>query len=147
MTKSRAPCEFLARSLLLLCAVTLASCSMMPGTGGDRNRVALSGSQEVPPVPTSASGAGTITVKPDGTVSGSVTTTGITSTVAHIHTGAPGTNGPVIIPLAKAGETYTVPPGAKLTDAQMSSYRQGNLYVNVHSAKYPGGEIRAQMTP
>ena len=136
-----------ARSLVLLCAMTLASCSMMPGAGSDGNRLTLSGSQEVPPVPTSASGTGTITVGADGTVTGTVTTTGITSTVAHIHTGAPGTNGPVIVPLAKAGETYTVPPGAKLTDAQMSSWRQGNLYVNVHSAKYPGGEIRAQLKP
>jgi hypothetical protein len=124
----------------------LASCSMMPA-GPAQHRLALSGAEEVPPVATSATGAGIITIGPDGAVSGSVTTSGITSTVAHIHTGAPGTNGPVIIPFTKSGETYTAPPGARLSEAQMESYRAGNLYFNVHSAKYPGGEIRAQIRP
>ena len=34
---------------------------------------------------------------------------------------------------------------AKLTEAQYAAYKAGNLYVNVHSAKNPGGEIRAQL--
>ena len=35
----------------------------------------------------------------------------------------------------------------KLNEAQMASYKAGDLYVNVHSAKNPGGEIRAQLKP
>ena len=35
--------------------------------------------------------------------------------------------------------------GVKLTEAQMASFKAGNLYVNVHSAANPGGEIRGQL--
>ena len=35
--------------------------------------------------------------------------------------------------------------GAKLTEAQYESYKAGKLYVNVHSARNPGGEIRGQL--
>ena len=109
-------------------------------------KVALSGAQEVPPVSSPASGTGTITVNDDGTVSGSLTTTGIASTAAHIHVGSAGKNGPVIVPLAKSGDNgYSVPASAKLTGEQMKSLKTGDLYVNVHSAAHPGGEIRAQL--
>jgi hypothetical protein len=111
-------------------------------------KVTLSGDQEVPAVKTAAAGSGTISVAADKSVSGSVTTTGVAGTMAHIHEGAPGKNGGVVIPLAKGGDnTWTVPAGAKLTDAQYSSFKAGNLYVNVHSAANPGGEIRGQLKP
>lgn len=111
--------------------------------------VTLSGAQEVPPVTTQGSGSGTITVNEDKSVSGSVKITGFTATAAHIHTGAAGKNGPVIIPLTKSsdGSTWSVPAGAKLTDAQYNDYKAGNLYVNVHSAAYKGGEVRGQLKP
>jgi hypothetical protein len=110
-------------------------------------KVALAGDQEVPPVKSAGSGAGTIVVGTDKSVSGSVMTTGISGTAAHIHEGAAGKNGAVIIPLTKAGDTYAVPAGAKLTDAQLASFQAGNLYVNVHTAANPGGELRAQLKP
>jgi len=34
-----------------------------------------------------------------------------------------------------------------LTEAQMRSYKAGQLYVNVHSAANKGGEIRGQLEP
>src|SRR5262249_46844049 len=68
-------------------------------------KVTLSGSQEVPPVTTSATGSGTITVGDDRTVSGSVTTTGVVGVAAHIHQAAPGQNGSAIIPLTKSGDS------------------------------------------
>ena len=43
-------------------------------------KVTLSGSQEVPPVMTSASGVGSIMVAPDGSLSGTITTTAVTTT-------------------------------------------------------------------
>lgn len=111
-------------------------------------KVTLSGDQQVPPVSTSASGSGTIAVSSDQSVSGTVTVSGMEATAAHIHDGARGQNGPVIIPLTKTSEnTWAVPSGAKLTDAQYKSYLAGNLYVNVHSAAHKGGEIRAQVNP
>lgn len=108
-------------------------------------KVTLSGANEVPPVMTSASGGGMITVGDDGSVSGSVTTTGVAGTAAHIHRAPAGKNGPVIVPLTKEGDTYKVPAGAKFTEAQMASFKAGNLYINVHSAANPGGEIRGQL--
>jgi hypothetical protein len=108
-------------------------------------KVTLSGANEVPPVTTSASGSGTITVADDGAVSGSVTTKGVQGTAAHIHLGAAGKNGPVIVPLAKDGDTYTAPSGAKLSADQMSAFKAGELYVNVHSEANKGGEIRGQL--
>ncbi len=114
----------------------------------DQVKVTLSGVQEVPAVATSAAGGGTITVNPDMTVSGSVTTTGVAGTMAHIHEAAAGKNGPVIIPLTKSGDgTWSVAAGAKLTEAQYAAYKAGNLYVNVHSAEHKGGEVRGQLQP
>ena len=142
------------RKLFIIAAVlALAACatyqdkapSWMPGSGAVS--VKLSGAEEVPPVNATGSGSGTIRVASDGSVSGSVTTTGVPGTMAHIHQGAKGENGPVIIPLTKNGDTYTVPAGAKLNDAQMKAFKAGNLYVNVHSAQHKGGELRAQLRP
>jgi hypothetical protein len=108
-------------------------------------KVTLSGANEVPPVTTSASGEGTISIAGDGTVSGSVTTKGIQGTMAHIHLGAAGKNGSVIVPFVKDGDTYKAPAGAKLNAEQMKAFKAGDLYFNVHSAAHPGGEIRGQL--
>jgi len=52
----------------------------------------------------------------------------------------------VIVPFTKISDNvFVAPESARLTDAQYASYKAGNLYVNVHSAKNPGGEIRAQI--
>jgi hypothetical protein len=136
-----------------LALLALASCatykdnmpSWMPGS--DAVSVKLSPSDEVPPTSSDAAGKGSIRVAADGSVSGSVSTTGVQGTMAHIHQGAKGANGPVIVPLTKSGDTYTVPAGAKLNESQMSAFKAGNLYVNVHSDKYKGGEVRGQLTP
>ena len=128
----------LAVLALVACAHTMA---------GKRVNVTLSGAEEVPPVSTAARGSGGFTIGDDGAVSGSVTTTGVQGTMAHIHMAARGQNGPVIVPLTKSGDTYTAPAGAKLNDAQMAAYKAGNLYVNVHSDANKGGEVRGQLNP
>ena len=112
----------------------------------DGHRVVLQGSQEVPAISTAASGTGIIKIGTDRSVSGSITTSGINATAAHIHEGAMGTNGPVIVPLTKSSDnSWSVPSGAKLTESQYASHVAGNLYVNVHSVAHPGGEIRGQV--
>ena len=131
--------------LLVGAAGLIASCaSMAPLVGGQR--LTLSGAEEVPPVTTPATGEAVVDIKPDRSVTAKVTVTGMAATASHIHEAAAGTNGPVIVPFTKtADNTFEAAPGAKLTDAQYESYKQGKLYVNVHSAKNPGGEIRAQL--
>src|SRR5215467_5529681 len=121
----------------------LAGCAGM--TGG-KVPVQLSGSQEVPPVTGSGSGTADILVSPSKcqtaasgswctAVTGTVKTSGVSGTAAHIHQGKAGQNGPVIITLTKtADDTWVVPPFTFLTDAQYISYVDGDLYVNVHSA-------------
>jgi CHRD domain-containing protein len=110
--------------------------------------VKLTGDQEVPAVASAAAGVGTIVINNDKSVSGSIKTSGIDATMAHIHLAEPGKNGPPIIPLKKTAEnTWSVPEGAKLTDEQYKSFKEGNLYVNVHSAEHKGGEIRTQLKP
>lgn len=121
---------------------------MMDGRMQGMSTLQLDGSQEVPPVDTAANGRGDITVSSDKSVSGSIATTGINGTIAHIHEGAAGTNGPAIIKLVKSADnTWVVPIGAMLTDKQYASYMSGNLYVNIHSAAHPDGEIRTQLSP
>jgi hypothetical protein len=111
-------------------------------------KVELSGNDEVPAVSSSASGSGTITIDDDKTVSGSVTTTGVMGTMAHIHMAPAGKNGPPIVTLTKTADNeWSVPPGTLLTDEQFANFKAGNLCINVHSAAYPSGEIRGQLQP
>jgi hypothetical protein len=111
-------------------------------------KVTLSGGEETPPVTTSATATGVIKIANDKTVTGSIKTTGIEGTVAHIHVGGPGQSGPPIITLEKAADgVWSVPAGSKLSDEQYASFTAGNLYVNVHSAEHKPGEIRAQLKP
>jgi hypothetical protein len=131
---------FAVAALLLSTACS----SMNPKDSG----ATLTGAQEVPANPSTASGKSMIVIGADKTVTGSVEVTGMTPTAAHIHEAAKGANGPVIVPFTKTGaNTFAPPPGAKLTDEQYASYQAGKLYLNVHSATYPGGEIRLQLAP
>jgi hypothetical protein len=113
----------------------------------DTMQVKLSGSEEVPPITSSNSGSGSITINDDGSVSGSVTASGFAPTAAHIHEGKAGTIGKVIVPFTKEGDTFSAPPGAKLTPDQMKAFKDGDLYVNIHSAAHPVGEVRAILKP
>lgn len=143
----------LRRSLLLAAgsfALLAAGCSSVPSWmgGGQAVHIDLGGGQEVPPVVVDGTGSGTITVASGGAVSGSVTTQNVAGIAAHIHQGAIGENGPVIIPLQKtAANTWSVPKGAKLNDMQMAAFKRGDLYVNVHTARHRGGEVRGQIIP
>jgi hypothetical protein len=110
-------------------------------------QVRLDGSKEVPPVATSAYGTGTVNIAADRSVTVTVSVVDMTATAAHIHEAAAGANGPVVVPLTRIAENaFVAPDRAHLTEAQYASYKAGNLYLNVHSAKHPGGEVRAQIT-
>jgi hypothetical protein len=117
----------------------------MPGSGAIK--VSLAGTEEVPPLNVAGSGSGAFRVAEDGAITGSVTTKDVAGTMAHIHRGAKGINGPVLVPLDKKGDTYSVPAGRKLTAEQMQLLKSGSLYVNVHTNRNKGGEVRGQLQP
>ena len=129
--------------------VALAACATVSDmwSGGKTVNVNLTGAEQNPPVSTAASGSGSFTVGADGSVKGSVSTTGVQGTAAHIHRGAKGSNGGVAVGLTKNGDTYSAPDGAKLNEADQAAFKAGGLYVNVHSAANKGGEIRGQLQP
>ena len=110
--------------------------------------IIANGLQEVPAVTTTASGAGAFTLNTStGALSGSVTITGMTANMAHIHEGEMGVNGDVLIGLtAGASGMLSVPANTTLTAEQMNVMADGGLYTNFHSDAFPSGEIRGQIT-
>jgi hypothetical protein len=82
-------------------------------------------------------------------------------TASHIHAGAAGTAGPVVVnfapPLTASNDfTYTgtvkdtefllrPDQGIRSADDMFQAILGGNSYVNVHSSVNPGGEIRGQL--
>ena len=136
-----------------LAAILAAGCA-----GVGKAPAKLTGAQEVPPVGGNASGTTDITIvftQCTGASSnrcpqalGTVTTSGVVGTAAHIHRGKPGQNGPVILPLVKKDDnTWVVPDRGYISDSDYGAYQDGELYVNVHSANNPNGEIRGQLAP
>ena len=110
----------------------------------------LTGTQEVPSVTTTATGEGTFIV--DTTtraISGRVTTTNLTGTIAHIHPGAPSVSGSPIVPLFETttgSGIWEVPTGTVLSTINYELFLNSGLYVNVHSDANPTGEIRGQIS-
>jgi hypothetical protein len=74
-----------------------------------------------------------------------ITYTGFTPVAWHIHKAAAGVNGGVIFNL---GTTFSTPFMfmQTLDAAQESDLKAGLYYVNLHSATYPNGEIRGQLS-
>ncbi|MGE5273642.1 MAG: CHRD domain-containing protein [Verrucomicrobiota bacterium] len=63
---------------------------------------------------------------------------------AHVHLGRPGIAGPVAVPLC--GPCVSGAHGRKNVTAKVrSALLSGGAYVNVHTARNPGGEIRGQV--
>ena len=142
----------ITQSTLLAAAVTLSGCAWMSSmTGSDTTSMknALTGAQEVPAVTTSGSGSVDSSFdKSTNSLSWTVTYSGLSGpvTAGHIHGPAPaGTNAGVVIPFT--GDLSSPIKGkATLTAAQVADLTAGRYYVNLHTAKNPGGEIRGQLT-
>ncbi|OLD35435.1 MAG: hypothetical protein AUI50_02200 [Crenarchaeota archaeon 13_1_40CM_2_52_14] len=129
--------------------------------------ISLTGSQQVGPVTTDAFGMATVRLIDNGTaISFQVIVCDIINvTASHIHVGAAGTNGPVIIPFIH-GVLFSSLHGCKTlaegtrTAADLNTQASpsitswndfvkallaGNTYVNVHTTANPGGEIRGKL--
>lgn len=136
----------IARTFIAAAALGLGACAQQMRDIDSGQQVRLWGSNEVPPAVTQAYGTGVVYVLPDRSLSVTLSVIDMVPTAAHIYEGAAGSNGPVIVPLDKISENaFVAPNNAQLTEAQYAAYKAGNLYINVHSAKYPGGEVRAQL--
>jgi hypothetical protein len=133
----------------LLVLAVLAACG---GTGDSRTlpkvfSSTLTGTEETPPNNSAGKGAGILVFHPDDkSFTATVVTTGVADTIAHIHEGAPGVAGPIIFPLTKLPGSVQWKASGTLTPQQEASLKAGNYYFNVHSAAYPEGEVRGQIT-
>lgn len=111
----------------------------------------LSGANEVPANASTARGTVIVrfnTATNELELSGNYEGLSAAVTGSHIHNAAAGSNGPVIVNLANSGGTFGVLNAtATLTDPQETALMNGEMYVNVHSSNFPGGEIRAQLLP
>lgn len=106
----------------------------------------MSGSSEVPANASTAGGTVSGTYTPStNALSYTVTYTGMTPTMGHIHFGRPGKKGIVTIPFGNA-LTSPITGTTTLSPAQADSLKNGRMYANLHSATYGDGEIRANLT-
>jgi hypothetical protein len=107
----------------------------------------LSGANEAPtPVVSSATGGVTGTYnKTTKTLNVTVNYAGIAPTAWHIHKGAAGTAGGVVFNFGTDFKTPFSSIPLVLTEAQETDLLTGLYYVNIHSVKNPGGEIRGNL--
>ncbi len=110
----------------------------------------LLGHNEATPVVTSAKGLAQFTLINTDTLQYQLAVSDIISiTMAHIHLGAIGQNGPVIHGLYNGSETFNaanpISGVITLTAQSMVDLLTGYYYVNVHTAANPSGEIRGQI--
>ncbi|TMK40395.1 MAG: CHRD domain-containing protein [Actinobacteria bacterium] len=112
-------------------------------------KVKLAGKNEVPAGAPTGSGTAVISVKAktNQLCWKFSNLQGVTAPkLAHIHQGAAGAAGPVVIPLSTAAQFKSsgCAPAAAGLLAQIEANPKG-YYVNIHNAKYPGGVVRAQL--
>ena len=136
---------------LVVAAMTLAGCGWWSSMTGDTVSMknSLTGAQEVPAVATGGSGTVETTFdKSTNVLTWSVAYSGLSGpvTAGHVHgPAAAGANAGVLIPFT--GDLSSPIKGkATLTAGQVADLTAGRLYVNLHTAKNPGGEIRGQLT-
>lgn len=177
LNKSALIIAFVATALIFAMSVTvrpppaLAAASATVTTGGGKSTTqqaftaTMTGSEEVPPKNTKATGTATFVSSTDGSsVSYKIRVANIKGvTMAHIHSGAIGKNGPVVVTLFKsASPTGTMngllsqgtvtstnlegPLKGKTISDLIRLMNDGTAYANVHTQQNPKGEIRGQIS-
>lgn len=130
------------------------------GAGARTFTASLSGGNEVPPVSSAATGTANFTTRGDSVRFRVDVQNLVDARAAHIHLGAAGIAGPVVVPLpfdARTGSfSGTLAEGtfraanivastAVSMDSLLTMMGDGRVYVNVHTAANPPGEIRGQI--
>ena len=140
-------------AILAACLTALGTWTVAAEAASQSIKVALSGTQQVPPVQTTATGTADLTYDPATRVlTWNLNYSGLSgpATMVHFHGPADaGKNGPPVIWLAEKGATVTSPikGQATLTPEQAQQLTAGEWYVNVHTQANPNGEIRGQVMP
>ncbi len=154
MTRTRVSLAFAAAGLV---ASSLLAVACNDATDGQTLfRATLSGANEVPVRDTAGSGSAGFTLDGD-TVFFAIEVSQMDQiTMAHIHSQVAGANGPVRVDLFLGPVTgavngrlvegsFTAANVRGVTfDEILQQMRTGAAYVNVHTTRYPGGEIRGQ---
>ena len=142
------------RAMAVIAAVVVAAFTtgaQRSDNAADRFELTLSGSEEVPPNSSTGTGTARVMIVGDKLLV-TVSFEGLTGplTGAHIH-------GPAL-PGANADPIFNIVPGElpegsssplraifPITEDQKELIRDGNTYLNLHTAEFPGGEIRGQI--
>ena len=134
--------------LALAAALLIATGSALAANGGSPKTVTvhLTGGAEVPKGSPNGSGTFRFQLIPSqGQICFSITWSKIgTPTADHIHKGGKGVSGPIVIALGPP-VTHSGCRTAKKSLITAIQKKPSAYYVNVHTAKYPGGAIRAQL--
>jgi hypothetical protein len=160
--------SMLTRSVLLRTALATAALVVLAGCGAmkssssssastsasastakmDTYEATLAGSSEVPANPSTGTGKAEVQVDPSSyKLKWKVNYSGLSgpATMGHIHgPAAPTANAGVQVPFTDVTKP-TISGEAQLTPAQYADLAAGLYYVNIHSAQFPGGEIRGQL--
>jgi CHRD domain len=136
--------------MLLVGAVAVAGTAGAVQAQGRTLSTTLTGAAEVPgPGDPNGSGTATLTVNPGlGQICYELTVSGIApATAAHIHVGAVGVAGPVVVPLdppTDGTSSGCAEVSRELALAILMS--PSDYYVNVHNAEFPAGAVRGQLS-
>ncbi|TAJ17962.1 MAG: CHRD domain-containing protein, partial [Dehalococcoidia bacterium] len=153
---------WLGAGLAIAAVAALAPALVMGQATTSRYEARLAGTNEVPAVTSAATGTFTATLdEAAGTIAWTLSVPAITNaTAAHIHAGAAGVNGGIVLslfaaPTGSPASSINVSGTARAADLSgafagnlpgfVTALKAGGLYVNVHTSANPGGEIRAQV--
>lgn len=134
---------------IVVAMVALGTMVFAGSASAEKLKATLDGKSEVPA--TTSNGTGTADLDYDAAskkLSWKLTYSGLSgpATAAHFHGPAEaGKNAGVMVPIPGAANS-PAEGSATLTDAQAADLLAGKLYVNIHTAANPGGEIRGQVT-
>jgi hypothetical protein len=153
---------------LLVIVAALASLMLISITNNEsfaqneKYRAKLTGKKEVPPADTAAEAVINFKTKPD-MLTWKMNVTGLSNaTGLHIHQGATGQNGDVIVDLLKVSKQSETPKGmimrgnvtaaslqgpiqGKTLEDLKAAMGSGDTYVNLHTTDHPDGLIRGQL--
>ena len=111
--------------------------------------VSLSGTNQPNPVTTTATGIAIVRIIEDNRLFSKITISNLETTdtlrYAHIHIGATGSNGPVIVNLADTKDDFGTTQIRMISAGLADSIATKMIYINVHSNFSPGGKIRGQI--